>query len=243
MMPLVWIMLALIYALITKNPKRRKRGLITALILVLFFGNDFIINEAMLIWEKDPVPIAAMKTYETAIVLTGITNTEKEINDRVYFQKGADRLLHTVQLYKSGKIKKILVSGGSGLVIGHKTVSEADQLKIVFLYCGVSEKDIIIENRSRNTRENALFSKETIDSLQLKGNFLLITSSFHMRRSNACFQKVGLEVDTFPVDIYTRDRKYTPNILIIPSEQAIGKWSLLVHEVIGYLVYKVMGYC
>src|SRR5690606_14661246 len=160
----------------------------------------------------------------------------KVSGDRVYFQKGADRLLHTVQLYKLGKIKNILITGGSGLVIGRQTAAEADQLKSVFLYCGIPEKDILIENQSRNTRENALFTRRTIDSLRLPGKFLMITSAFHMRRAEGCFKKVDLDVDIFPVDYYTKKRKFTPNILLIPSEGAMGKWATLIHEVTGYLV-------
>lgn len=243
LMPIVWIIAILLFAIFTKHEKRRKKSLIAALALLLFFSNDFIINEALLFWEKEPVPIASLPNYETGIVLTGITHYQKASDDRVYFNKGADRLLHTVQLYQLGKIKKILITGGSGLLESNHTVSEADRLKSVFLYCGITPQDIIIENKSRNTYENAVFSKQTIDSLNIKGNFLLITSAFHMRRAKDCFKKSGLTIDIFPVDFNSRDREFTPDKLFIPSENALTKWSILIHEVIGYVVYKLVGYC
>lgn len=242
-MPIVWITAILLFAIFTKNHKRRMNGIITALVLLLFFSNDFIINEAFLCWEKEPVSIASLQNYQTGIVLTGITHSEKASNDRVYFSKGADRLLHTVQLYQLGKIKKILITGGSGNLIDKNTLPEADQLKSVFLFCGVSPLDIIIENKSRNTYENAIFSKKTIDSLHIQGENLLITSAFHMRRAKDCFKRSGLPVDEYPVDFNTRDRTFSPDKLIIPSESALAKWSVLIHEVIGYLVYKLVGYC
>lgn len=241
LLPIVWITAILVFSILTKNPKKRKKGIIAVLILILFFSNDFIINETFRLWEEDPVSIASLPNYEVGIILTGITNTGKESEDRVYFQKGADRLLHTVQLYKLGKIKKILITGGAAKLIG-EGVAEAIQLRKVLLFCGVNEQDIILEDQAKNTRENALFSKRALDSLDIKGNQLLITSAFHMRRAKGCFKKVELSVDIYPVDYYTYDRKLTPDKILIPSEAALGKWALLIHEVTGYVVYKVTGY-
>ena len=240
-MPMLWITALLAFALFTRNQKKRKKCTLISLLMVLFFGNEFIVNEFLLLWEKDPVAIEKTESHEYSIVLTGVTNTEVTMKDRVYFTKGADRVLHTVQLYKLGKIKKILISGGSGLVVGEK-IREADQLKNVFLFCGIPQSDLIIENASRNTHENAAFSKKVLDSLGVKSTPLLITSAFHMRRSDACFIKAGVNADIFPVDIYTRDRKFTPDKLFIPSESAFSKWALLLHEILGYVVYKVAGY-
>jgi uncharacterized SAM-binding protein YcdF (DUF218 family) len=241
LLPVVWITGILLFSLLTKNPQKRRRGIIAAFVLVVFFCNNFIINEIFSGWEEDPVSIETLNNYEVGIVLTGITNTDKESKDRVYFQKGADRLLHAVQLYKLGKIKKILITGGAAKLIG-KGVSEAIQLKKVFLFCGVNEKDIIIEDLANNTRENALFSKRKLDSLNIKGKQLLITSAFHMRRARRCFEKVELAVDIYPVDYFTSDRKLTPDKILIPSEAALGKWAILIHEVTGYVVYKLSGY-
>lgn len=240
LIPTIWIAGILIYAYLTKNQKRRKRSLLIALLLLFFFGNGYIGNKAMYLWEKRAVPIASLKVYDTAIVLTGITDSQREPRDRVYFTRGADRLLHTIQLYKMGKVKKILISGGSGLLVGKK-VSEAGDLKKAFLYCGVPEKDILIEDKSRNTHESSVFSKQLADSLGIKGSFLLITSSFHMRRSEGCFEKAGLKADPFPVDFNASDN--APSFIdLIPSENAISGWSTLIHEITGYLMYKIVGY-
>ncbi|MGB4399127.1 MAG: YdcF family protein, partial [Daejeonella sp.] len=110
--------------------------------------------------------------------------------DRVFFGKGADRVVHAIQLYKAGKIKRIIISGGSGALVGKK-VPEAEHLKKVFLFSGVPDSVLYIESESRNTVENARFSKRLIDSLQLQPKFLLVTSAFHMPRAMGCFQKAG----------------------------------------------------
>ncbi len=239
--PLIWIILILLYAFFTKKPVRKKKAFLTGLILLLFFSNNFIVNEAFLAWEGEPLPMGQLKNYETAIVLTGVASTRKGSRDRVYFGKGADRLLHTVQLYKAGKIKKILISGGSGSLIGER-IPEAGQLKKVFIYCGVPDEAIILEDKSNNTVESARYSRKIIESIGPGKEYLLITSAFHIPRAMGCFEKAGLNVRAYPVDYYSNDRNFKLGTLLLPSEHALDEWSTLIHEIAGYVVYKVMGY-
>ena len=199
-----------------------------------------ICNGVLLLWERPPVLIQDLPVYDIGVVLSGVTVPDKSPHDRVYIPYGADRILHTVMLYKMGKVKKILISGESGR-ISKVYETESEQMKKVFLICGVSEKDIIIENRSRNTHENALYTKELLKGSKEK--LLLITSAFHMRRAEACFKKVGLEVDIFPVDFLSHDSNlWVPSQILVPSESAIGIWVPLLHEIEGYIIYSIMGY-
>ena len=211
------------------------------MVLLFLLSNPFLVNEAFLSWERKPVSLDNGKNYRAAIILTGFTGLRKNTADRVYFNKGADRLLHTVQLYKEGRIRTIIVSGGSGSLTKNK-ISEAAQVKKALLYCGIPDSAIVIESRSHNTVENARLSRKLIDSLGLRGNFLLVTSAFHMRRAEGCFKKAGVRFDPYPVDVYSRDRALTPDEILIPSEAALDKWSILIHEITGYVVYWIMGY-
>jgi uncharacterized SAM-binding protein YcdF (DUF218 family) len=242
LMPFTWIMGCLLYALFTRSEKRRKTFLLVTTVLLFVFGNSFFINEIFRLWEIPATPIAAIeKPYDVGIVLTGITSIDQTPKDRVYFEKGADRIMHTLQLYKMGKLKHILITGGSGNLVGSKE-SEAEELEGVLLMSGVPQKDITIENKSRNTRENAMFSAQILKTQFPGQSYLLITSAFHMRRSLGCFRQADVPVTVFSTDFYAKPRRFTPNHIIIPSEGALGKWYVLCHEVLGYLVYKVMGY-
>ena len=140
-----------------------------------------------------------------------------------------------------GKLKKILITGGSGRVTG-EGISEATDMKKVFLLCGVPDSVLLLELNARNTHENALFTKKMIDSLSIKGSKLLITSAFHMPRSKACFDKVGLETTIFPTDFSGGATTLTPDVWVVPSEKAFLGWHVLVHEWMGYIVYKLVGY-
>jgi uncharacterized SAM-binding protein YcdF (DUF218 family) len=241
-MPITWVIGLLIYALATPKPKRKRGAVIAVLVLLLFFSNQVLVNEALRMWERPVVPLAQItRPYDVAVVLTGVTNIGKQPADRVYFGQGADRVMHTVLLYKLGKVKHILISGG-GASIGGKSYYESQDLKQVFLLAGVPDAAITIEDKSLNTRENALFSKEVLETAFPGGTYLLITSAFHMRRAEACFNKVGLQVDTFPVAFHATDERYSAERYIAPSEQAFQGWGIMSREILGYVVYKVMGY-
>lgn len=241
LMPLVWVFLVLLYAVFCKKPAKKRKAIYTGLLMLFFFSNSFIANKAFQAWEGEPLSLSSLKDYHTAIVLTGVAENRKGHTDRVFFGRGADRVLHTVQLYKLGKVEKILISGGSGALSG-KRIAEADQLRLVFRYCGILDSDIILENQSRNTKESSRYTKSLIDSLGIPGEFLLVTSAFHMPRSMGCFEKAGIKVDAYPVDFYSNDRESNLETFIVPSVGALEKWTILIHEIIGYWVYKLMGY-
>ena len=118
-----------------------------------------------------------MSPHELGIVLTGSTIPMLKPDDRVYFHRGADRVTHTVQLYKLGLIKKILISGGTG-ALTNVDEPEADKFKKVMVMMGVPDGDIMIENQTRNTYESAVAVRKMLDSLQFKADNCAVTSAF-----------------------------------------------------------------
>jgi uncharacterized SAM-binding protein YcdF (DUF218 family) len=242
-MPLTIISILIVIGALYARKKWGKISLWTGIMLLWFFSNQFIANQAMLTWEHDFKAFDEIKTHEIGIVLTGVTNLSKTAYDRTFFQKGADRITHALQLYRMGKIKKILITGGQGLNPTNPN-TEAKLLKDFLLMTGVPESDVMIEESAKNTRENALFTKEYLEKNGIDTNqeFLLITSAFHMTRAKGCFDKVGLKTETFPVDYYSHDTKYDLPAFIYPNPTSIENWHKLVKEWIGILVYKMVGY-
>ena len=238
--PLIWIVLLFILSILLNSPRLKKRFFYAGFLILIVFSNPFLASEAFRAWEGKPIPMFSIPNYETAIVLSGVASTREVAPDRVFFNKGADRVLHAVQLYKAGKIKRILISGGSGALVGRK-ISEAGQLKKVFIFSGVPDSAIFVEDRSRNTRENALYSKQLTNKIHFNSKSLLITSAFHMPRSLGCFRKAGMAVDGYGVDYYTADRSFDFGD-VVPDPHAMNLWGVLIHELAGYGVYKIMGY-
>jgi uncharacterized SAM-binding protein YcdF (DUF218 family) len=240
-MPLTVIVLCLIAGALLKNPKWKKRLLRAGIILLLFFSNEFVANEMMLAWEIAATPFNTVPEYKLGIVLTG-TTIEHEPNDRVYFQRGADRVTHTVQLYKSGLLKNILISGGTGRLIGEEE-PEADKFKQAMILMGVPDSVIQIENETRNTAESAIEVKKMLEKLNYRDSeCLLITSAFHMRRSLACYRKAGVDLRAFSTDFYSYDRDYSFDSFFIPKLEALIVWHKLVKEWVGFVAYKLAGY-
>lgn len=241
-MPLPLITVALVVSLIIKKKKLARLLRYTAIGALVFFSNPFIANKVMKMWEGAPTPISDIGRHKVAVVLTGITNRYKLPHDRVYFQRGADRVLHTVQLFKMGKINEIIISGGSGKLIDNRgDIKEADELALVFKMSGVPDSVVSIENASRNTYESA---KNVAQSLEKTADskVLLITSAFHMQRALACFEKQQIEVTAFRTDFYSHDNHYGLDSTIIPRPEALKKWNVIFHEILGILMYKMMGY-
>ena len=238
-MPVTLIVMALLLSVILK--KHRQIFFWLGFGLLILFTNVFISNALLRWWEDEPVAVASLPRYDVGIVLGGITS-DKEPRDRVHTSGAADRVLHAVQLYRQGKIDKILVSGGTGKILEDE-VKEAVLLKRLLLLSKVPEENILVEDASRNTYENALNSRDLLQDYSFgQQRYLLITSAFHMPRAKACFNKVGLEVDTFSADFRTDEYQFTPDVLFIPSSAAIGNWEIIIRELLGLVAYKVRGY-
>tara|TARA_B110000263_G_scaffold197919_1_gene176623 strand:- start:4851 stop:5591 length:741 start_codon:yes stop_codon:yes gene_type:complete len=231
--PSSWILLLLIIAVFNKN--KRKHYLIYSLFTFYFFSNDFIFNEVIKIWEEPQTAISSLtKKYEAGILLGGFSEYDY-LTKRHNFKKEADRLIYTVQLYNTGIIKKIVISGGNGMIINNK-YKEAETIKQFLLQNNIDEKNIIIESKSRNTKENAL---ETVKILDAKNEYILITSAIHMKRSQLCFKNAGLKTIPFPVDNSMTYRSKNLEYILLPRARTLERWEELIHEIIGYYVYKI----
>jgi uncharacterized SAM-binding protein YcdF (DUF218 family) len=242
-MPLTIISAFIIVSFGTKNKKTKKIATISSIGLFFLFTNNFIANELISLWEIPATPFEEIQsTYATGIILTGVSDSERKPFDRVYYRRAVDRVLHTHLLYKKGIIEKICITGGRAKLIEVEEPIEAESIKETLLLFGVPREDIIIEGLAKNTHENAVFSANILNKLYPGRPHLVVTSAFHMRRAKACFDKAGLNTAMFSTDFYGFERKFTPNILLVPSSDALTKWEILIKEIIGTLTYKIIGY-
>lgn len=238
--PVVWIIALFLVSIYSKNERRRKKCFLWAFGLLVFFTNSFIFDEFARAWEMPATHYEDLQMYDVGIVLGGMSVYDEEY-DRVQFYRGADRLLQAVELYKLGMIKKIVFTGGSGRIL-HPEMKEGNYIKRYLIFMGIPEKDFIIESKSQNTHENALYTKNLLEEKKIKGRFLLITSAFHMRRSMNCFAAVGMEVEPYSTDRFAGPRKFEFDHVFIPNISAMDDWTVLIHEFVGYITYKVIGY-
>lgn len=241
--PINWVFGLMLYALLTKIPQRRRRALIWATVLFFFFTNRLIFNQFAKLWEYKTVTADQIQApYDIGILLGGYSNSQIRPNhDRFNFSLRSNRFINAFQLYKSGKFKKLLLTGGSGDIL-QKNPSEAEELRKFLLEVGVPASDIIIEGKSRNTWENALFTKKIIDENFPSQSCLLITSAWHMRRSIGCFEKAGVNFTPYSVDFLTERDRWAPENSLIPDRVGFYNWEILIKEWVGCIMYKLKGY-
>lgn len=242
-MPVTWLVALLAFALATKSQKKRRNSVVATLVLLLLSSNPVLQNVLMQAWEIPAQPLTDYTgNYQTAIVLGGITEGFRQPTDRVYTHKGADRVLHAALLYQKGIVERILVTGSFYKLSG-ESASEAEAMKQLLMQSGVPESAIMKEERSRNTRENAMYSKQTLQDHGLSlDRCVLVTSAFHMRRALGCFEKEGIKTRAFSTDFYSSSSSPSFTDFIFPSEEALYYNYRLCRELLGYLVYKLLGY-
>lgn len=151
LLPYTWIVALTFCTVLFKNKRRKQIAGFVLLSVLLILGNKPFVNYLFQAWETAPQSIANLPDKSTAIVLTGITNLNKEPFDRVFFQKGADRITQTLMLYRRGKVNKIIITGGSGKLL-EKGQDEAHVLKSFLLDCQVPDSVIYIEDAKTPTK-------------------------------------------------------------------------------------------
>lgn len=181
------------------------------------------------------------KVYDVGIVMGGSMRYYDSQADRMVYSNSVDRMLQALQLYHDGHIRKILLTGGSGFV-NFQEWKESGLIADILIKSGVKPSDVILENNSRNTYENAVFSAEILKSGKYGKDFLLITSASHMRRSRACFARAGIVTEPFSVDPRSGSGIYTPDKILQPDAENLVNWDNLLHEWVGMIMYGLMGY-
>ena len=241
--PLNWLIGLPIFAMLTKNMRRRRRILRGCFVLLVVITNPFLSNRVFHAWEAEPLLINSLRdTFDVGIVLGGYAGGSSYANDRLQLSVAANRFTDAVLLYKRGIVRKLLLSGGDGSLFGNKD-GEADFAKSYLLDIGVKPEDILYEGQSKNTHENAVFSKQILEKQGLSNaKILLITSAFHIPRAEACFKKVGLNTQPFPAQFIADKLTIEPSSWLTPDANLIKSWETFLKEWVGYAVYKMQGY-
>lgn len=238
--PFLWILVLLILAYRTKHEKKRKKLLGYTLVIVLLFSNPLLINWVQYPLHAPPMPMKKNESYSLGIVLGGMTRYDP-VGKKGYFNMSSDRFIQTALLYKQGHIRKILACGGQNGLIRYKNFTEAGFIAQNLIALGIPAADILIEDQSKTTAENAAFAKKIIDSTGvLNGKAVLITSSFHIPRATETFEAAGIPVRPYPCAFSILPSSIKPGIEdMIPDPGALGSWSGVIKELMGRLYLRI----
>jgi uncharacterized SAM-binding protein YcdF (DUF218 family) len=239
--PLSWALLLVAAGVVL----RRRRpdlawGLVAVAGLVLLLFSSGPVADAVMRWTESSAPRTYRpgEPYDAVIVLGGILDEHgSPVRGAAELSAAADRITRAFEILRSGQARYALLSGG----LIHATPgdpSEAEQLSGLLQGWGIPADRILVEPRSRNTRENAVESAELV-AIHGWRRLLLVTSAAHMPRAVGCFRRVGLVPDTLPVDYRAGAGRSEP---WWPRVAALSRSTDAIRELAGRVAYWVAGY-
>jgi uncharacterized SAM-binding protein YcdF (DUF218 family) len=211
-----------------------------SLIVLAIIGLSPVGNALILPLEQRFPPWNAADGAPTGIIVLGgaVSPDISAARNEVALNEAAERLTVAAELALRYPKARILFSGGSGaLIFGEGT--EAEFAMRVFESFGIPRRRVILEDRSRNTVENAILSKD-IARPQPGERWLLVTSAYHMPRAIGIFRKAGFDVEPYPVDWRTAGNEdvFRPFGTV---GDGLRRTDTAVREWVGLLAYWLMG--
>ncbi|MBI1687755.1 YdcF family protein [Methylorubrum rhodesianum] len=185
-------------------------------------------------FTEDERPVAGI------VVLGGAVEADTSIGrDQITVNEAGEREIALADLARRYPQARLVFSGGSGSM-RDDAVSEAEIVSRFADTLGVPRNRLILEQQSRNTRENALFSARMVQP-KPDERWLLVTSAWHMPRSVGCFRKAGFDVTAYPVDYRTNWPRDAYRLNSFAST-GLGELDIGVKEWIGMIAYRFAGY-
>ena len=186
--------------------------------------------------DRFPIVNRPPARVDGIVVLGGSVSLDlSEKRHQVNFGYG-ERLTAFVTLARRYPDAKLVFTGGSG-ALTLTDFREADVAKRLFGELGMDVSHIIFERESRNTYDNAVFTKKLVNPAAGE-TWLLVTSAFHMPRAVGCFRRAGWTVLPYPVDYRTTgDDAFGVGFDLAGGLSALND---AVHEYVGLAAYYLM---
>ena len=169
------------------------------------------------------VVLGAGHVSEAALPLTGQIHSQALV-----------RLIEGIRLYRELPGSKLILSGG----IGFDPVPNAEILQGIALQIGVSPEDIIIEDQSKDTKDEAKFLKPVLGETP----FILVTSAYHMPRAMGLFKNLGMDPIPAPTGHGVRERRggLYPS-MFFPDPGGLATTERIMKESLGTLWARLRG--
>jgi uncharacterized SAM-binding protein YcdF (DUF218 family) len=243
--PYTFVMLCLIAATIWAWRRQRPRTrplivstvLICSLIILSLPVTGFLAMRSLEASypPNDKVPARG----DTLLVLSAGLVLEDPTGEHARLDHGStERCLHAVRLYKRAGGCRMILSGGKGdWSVPGTTLAETMRDFVVAL--GVRPDDIVLENKSTTTYENATNSRALLNE-DPDERIWLVTEASHMNRAERCFRKLGITVTPAPCDHQATYWKFSLGAFI-PSEGGLAQITRATHEWLGRIWYRLRG--
>lgn len=204
-------------------------------ILVFPVGNELLVP----LETRFPLPAKLPDQVDGIIVLGGAVNEVTSAGQgHLSVNDEAERLMAPVSLLRRYPNARLVLTGGSGS-LSPGPLRESDKVRPFWRDAIVDRGQVVYEENSRNTYENAYFTRDLVKPKPGE-KWLLVTSAVHMPRSMGLFRKAGFEVIPYPVAFKSTGKAgqwYVPR----SAATALGNMEAAVHEYVGLWVYHLTG--
>jgi uncharacterized SAM-binding protein YcdF (DUF218 family) len=224
----------------TRLARAGRRLAVASLVLIAIAGWSPLGNALILPLEQRFPPWDASRGAPTGIISLGgaIDTLVSPVRGEVALNEAAERLTAMAELVRRYPQAHIVFSGGSGRLI-HMDTTEAELAVRLLESFGIEKSRVILESSSRDTEENARFTKELVQPKEGE-RWLIVTSAHHMPRAVGAFRAAGFPVEAFPVDYRTRGA-----IDLLRPFATLGdglrRTDTAVREWVGLIAYRLTG--
>ena len=217
--------------------------IVTSLVLIALVGYSPLGRILLLPLEERFPPWDASRGAPDGIVVLGgaISPDISQARGVVALNASAERLTVAAELAHRYPYARIIFTGGSASLDPTAPLAplEAPFAVKEFEALGIAHERITAEEQSRNTIENAVFSRLLADPKPGE-RWLLVTSASHMPRAIAAFRAAGFAVEAYPVSWRTRGRRDAAELF--PSfAGGLAMTDYAMHEWVGLAVYWLTG--
>ncbi len=224
-----------------------KRLLLISVMWLFFLGYTPLSAYVLALLENTAVdshrPIEYQKV-KGILVLGGSFESGKMavIRGEIPLGSAAERVTKAVELQRKHPHLTIVFTGFSGAMVP-EGLSEAQMASQFLIEQGVDQEKIWLEGASRNTHENAIYTKKLLqDHGVIQDAWVLITSASHMRRAKAVFDHEGINTQIMPVDFEGDPSPSWGSIESFSIEAGYRKWRMALREILGLIWYRLAGY-
>jgi len=216
---------------------QKKRWLILFFILTYLLSISAVSNQLIKPLENHyPQPtINDLKDAQAIVVLGGgVCDTVPDFDGEGQLsENAANRFIMGLRLYKALHIP-IILSGGQGF---SRTITEAEIAQRTLAASGIEEKYLLKEDKSRNTYENALYTKQLCQEKHFQ-KIILVTSAYHLPRSVILFQREGINVIPYPAGYLTSKNTILNAFSFTPSHSSLRNTAISMKEYLG--IFSIM---
>ena len=235
--------------LLRRSPRWQRIFLLVSLGILLIASNNWVAVSLTRSLEWQYLPAETYPPTDVIVVLGGTTGSAIYPRQIVDIGGAGDRIIYAAHLYHQGVASNLLLTGGYITWMNERDAPANDMAEILKML-DVPEDALWYETESRNTFENALYTRKILEEKGIE-RIILVTSAMHMPRAVRLFEKQGFDVIPAPTDYNVTqtdwDRLWEPNLTtqlfnFLPTVGNLSDTTAALKEYFGIVIYGLRGW-